>query len=125
MGVGAVTYPRRSAWFSMIVRSSAEGRAAVPLVAVGDDPSREPTRKDWNDLPPLTDSVESIERESEAKLSTRGGMVGSEFGWCVWCENMAVSLACSSFCAVANAGRILQKRSSTTRCKEKYNRLTK
>lgn len=50
------------------------------LLAVGDEASREPLRKDWNDLPPFTDSVESMERESEAKLSTRGGMVGSEFG---------------------------------------------
>ena len=71
MGVGAVTYPLRSAWFSIVVRSSADGRAAV-LLAVGDEASREPTRKD---LPPLTDSVESMERGSEAKLSTRGGMV--------------------------------------------------
>ena len=74
MGVGAVTYPLRSAWFSIVVRSSADGRAAV-LLAVGDEASREPTRKDWKDLPPLTDSVESMERDSEAKLSTRGGMV--------------------------------------------------
>ena len=50
------------------------------LLAVGDEASPEPLRKDWSDLPPLTDSVESMERESEAKLSTRGGMVGSEFG---------------------------------------------
>ena len=78
MGVAAVTYPRRSAWFSIIVRSSADGRAAV-LLAVGDEASREPMRKVRKDLPPLTDSVESMERDSEAKLSTRGGMVLSWF----------------------------------------------
>ena len=90
MGVAAVTYPRRSAWFSIIVRSSADGRAAV-LLAVGDEASREPMRKDWKDLPPLTDSVESMERDSEAKLSTRGGMVLSLVCSALVGENMAVS----------------------------------
>lgn len=69
MGVGAVTYPRRSAWSSIIDRSSAEGRAALE----GDDASRD-ERMVWKGLP-LIDSVESMERDREAKLSTRGGMM--------------------------------------------------
>lgn len=117
MGVGAVTYPRRSAWFSIIVRSSSDGRAGVVL-AVGDEASREPTRKDWKDLPPLTDSVESMDRESEAKLSTRGGMAVLSLvctGSALVGENMTVS-SCSSFYAVAKAAEFCRGSEAAQQC---------